>query len=90
MSQRIHVFYSGLVQGVGFRFTAERIAIELGISGWVKNLSNGRVEVIAEGAKEKLEDFLTQVNKHFQRYIKDVDIEWSKASGEFKNFGIRF
>ena len=88
--ERIHVFYTGMVQGVGFRFTAERIAINLGIAGWVKNLTNGQVEVVAEGSKEKLEDFLAQINKYFDRYIRDADVGWQSATGEFEGFDISF
>ncbi|MBU4346152.1 MAG: acylphosphatase [Candidatus Omnitrophica bacterium] len=86
----MHVYYSGRVQGVGFRFTAENIANDLGIAGWVKNLSDGRVEVLAEGQEEALKDFLKSLNQYFSRYIHDVDVEWQEAKGEFKGFGIDF
>ncbi len=89
--ERIHVFYSGIVQGVGFRFTAERIALELGIKGWVRNLSNGGVEIVAEGSKEKLNEFLSRIrNGILKRYIQDVDVRWDKARGNFEDFQIRF
>lgn len=90
MKKRIHVFYIGRVQGVGFRFTAEDIANDLGICGWVKNLRDGRVEVVAEAEEEVLKDFLARINQYFSRYIQDVDIQWQAATGEFKDFGIRF
>ena len=48
MRKRMHILYSGRVQGVGFRFTAETMAVESGIQGWVKNLGDGRVEIMAE------------------------------------------
>ena len=52
---RAHVYYSGRVQGVGFRYTAEGLALDLKLVGWVKNLPDGRVELVCEGPKEKIE-----------------------------------
>jgi acylphosphatase len=90
MKKQIHAYYSGRVQGVGFRFTAESVARELGITGWVKNLSDGRVEVVAEAGESALKDFLARINQHFSRYIQDTHIEWQAPSGEFREFGIEF
>lgn len=90
MNKRIHVIYSGRVQGVGFRFTAESIAKGLGLSGWVKNLSRGGVEVVAEGKQEALEEFLERIKDYFAHYISDIELEWQAPSGEFKDFGIGF
>lgn len=90
MSKQIHIFYSGNVQGVGFRFTAQELAKDLGVSGWVKNLSDGKVEILAEAKEEILNDFLSRINDRFLRYIKDTDINWSSASGEFKDFQVKF
>ncbi len=58
MRKRIHVYYSGMVQGVGFRFTAEKLAKGLGLAGWVKNLRDGRVEVLCEGEEADLVSFI--------------------------------
>jgi acylphosphatase len=90
MKKQAHVYYSGRVQGVGFRFTTESIAIELGISGWVKNLGDTRVEVVAEAQEDVLKTFLERIKEYFSRYINDVDIEWNEASGKFKDFRIEF
>ena len=89
--KRIHVFYSGRVQGVGFRFTAERIALSLGIVGWVRNLPDGRVEVLGEGEEAKLVLFLEKIkNGPMKPYIRDVDVAWEEAKGNFEAFGIAF
>lgn len=90
MKKQVHAYYRGTVQGVAFRFTARDIAGDLGISGWVKNLRNGQVEVVAEAEEEILKEFLSKINKYFAGYIKDVDIQWSNATDEFKDFAIRF
>lgn len=90
MNKRIHVFYNGRVQGVGFRFTAENIAKGLSLTGWVKNLNEGNVEVVAEGDKDSLEDFLERIKDYFSHYISDMDLKWQEATGEFRDFELRF
>jgi len=83
------IFYSGHVQGVGFRYTAKTVAAEFDISGTVRNLSDGRVELIAEGAREELEAFRAALRdaglKHF---IRDENVAWSKAQNDFRGFEI--
>ncbi len=86
--KRVHVFYSGNVQG--FRFTAERIAAKLEITGWVKNARDGRVEVVAEGKQDRLEQFLKEIQSYLANYIRDSEVNWLEATGEFKDFGIAF
>jgi len=89
--KRIHVFYLGRVQGVGFRFTAERVALFLGITGWVKNLPDGRVEVVAEGDEAKLVLFLEKMkNGPMKPYLRGVAVDWQEARGEFQDFSLRF
>ena len=91
MKKRIHIYFSGMVQGVGFRFTAERVALDLGVHGWVKNLFEGRVEVVAEGEETILADFLNKMkNGPLKRYITGTDVTWHDATGEFRDFTIRF
>lgn len=75
---------------MGFRFTAEDIARELEVTGWVKNLRDGRVEVAAEAEEERLKEFLEKINQYFSRHIQNADIQWLAATGEFKDFGINF
>ena len=89
--KRMHVFYSGHVQGVGFRFTARNVASRMGLTGWVKNLRDSKVELVCEGEEEDLKDFLNAVNNEFaEHYIVDADITWEKSTQEFANFDIRF
>ncbi|MDD5496319.1 MAG: acylphosphatase [Candidatus Omnitrophica bacterium] len=90
MDKRLHAYYSGSVQGVGFRFTAERVAGSLGLRGWVKNLRDGRVEVLAEGEESDLNGFLRKIETVFKDYIRDIDLTWEEATGEFSNFDIAF
>ena len=90
MLKRVEAIYSGRVQGVGFRFTAESIAAKSGVRGWVKNLNDGRVEVAAEAEEKALKDFLQGIDQYFSRYIQNVDIQWKAPTGEFKSFEIRF
>jgi len=75
---------------VGFRFTARSIAEEFGVSGWIKNLGDSRVEILAEAPEETLKKFLDKITQYFSRYIQDTEIEWQPASGEFKDFTIAF
>lgn len=90
MKKQIHAFYSGKVQGVGFRFTVQNLADELEIVGWAKNLPDGRVELCAEAEESVLKDFLERINGVFSRYIQSLDIEWSGEGGEFRDFGIKY
>lgn len=90
MRKHVQVFYNGTVQGVGFRYTAREIADEFGIFGWVKNLRDGRVELVAQGEEGLLRDYLDKINAYFSAYIVGMDIQWKAASEEFKEFNIRF
>jgi acylphosphatase len=90
MKKQIHVYFTGRVQGVGFRFTVEDIATSLAVAGWVKNLRDGRVEVIAEAEEEVLQEFLERINQYFSRYIKESYLDWQPAGGEFKDFQIEY
>lgn len=90
MKKQFHIYYSGQVQGIGFRYTLQDIAKDHKVCGWVKNLDDARVEVVAEAEEEDLHNFLQQVNQQFSQYIKDVNIEWFPAGGEFRDFTIKF
>ncbi len=90
-SHRAHIFYSGRVQGIGFRYTAERFALELGLLGWVKNSPDGRVEVMCEGSKEKIELLIERIRQSsLGVHIKKTACEWERATGEFNDFTVEF
>ena len=91
MKRRVHVFYTGRVQGVGFRITAEETAQETGVVGWVKNLRDGRVELVAEGEEDVLQRFLATIRGgSMKNFISQMDVSWSSASDTFDEFVIRY
>ncbi len=83
-----HIFYSGTVQGIGFRYTTQQFAKDFELAGWVKNLRDGRVEIIAEGEKNKIENFLRCLDQHFKGYIRDCEAVYSDERSSFKDFVI--
>jgi acylphosphatase len=87
--QRLHVYYSGHVQGVGFRYTARVLACGFEMTGTVRNLPDGRVEVVAEGERAELEDFRKAIqDSELGHFIRQEDARWSEAKGEFRGFEI--
>lgn len=86
----LHVFFSGIVQGVGFRFTARHLAGRYNVGGWVVNLPDGRVELTAEGDSGDVDNFLNDLRKEFEKYIIDFQLEEIIFSGNYKNFQIKF
>lgn len=88
--KRIHAIFTGDVQGVGFRFTASHLAKEFNISGWVKNLTNGSVELVAEGKKDNLDTFLNLLEREMTFYIKSKQIDHAAGEKEFHSFSIKY
>ena len=87
---RYHLIIKGRVQGVGYRMSAYDAAIDLGITGWVKNMRDGSVEVLAESDKATLEQFVSWAKKGpGYAKVSEVSTEELDASGEFKSFYIR-
>ncbi len=87
--ERVMVFYSGRVQGVGFRVTARQIACGYEVTGSVRNLADGRVELIAEGARAELEAFLQAIEEsELSGFIGEKKIEWEKGKGNLRGFAI--
>jgi len=86
---RLHVYYQGRVQGVGFRWTVREVAMGFDVTGWVQNLSDGRVELVAEGERPELEAFQDAVPKAgLRRFIRTATEDWSNGTGEFRGFEI--
>jgi len=86
---RMHIFYSGSVQGVGFRYTVKTVAAGFEVVGIVRNLIDGRVELVAEGSREELEAFRTAIPEAgLGHFIRNEDIKWSEATTEFRWFEI--
>lgn len=83
-----HIFYLGMVQGVGFRYTVHRLAHGLKLKGWVRNLSDGQVEILVEGPKEKIEQLLGNIERHFDAYIKEKQVSYQEKNSEFNEFQI--
>ncbi len=88
---RLHATVQGLVQGVNFRWYTQRRASELGLTGVVRNLPDGAVQVIAEGTRGNLElllDFL-HVGPS-SAMVESVETSWSAPTGEFNRFEVRY
>lgn len=87
--KRVHLFVSGLVQGVGFRAFAQHSAVSLDLTGWVKNLPDGRVEVLAEGREDDIRKFIGRLKEGpVGSRVGHVDANWEKYQGEFEKFRI--
>ena len=85
----MHIFYSGKVQGVGFRYTTKNFAMGYEVSGVVKNLADGRVELIAEGMKDELEAFQQGIRESgLAHFISNEDVKWEEPHGQFRGFEI--
>jgi acylphosphatase len=85
----MQVFYSGRVQGVGFRFTVKSVVAGFEVAGTVRNLLDGRVELLAEGTREELEAFLQAIrDSGLKHFIRNEEIAWSEAAGGFRGFEI--
>jgi acylphosphatase len=90
MLKRATVFYTGRVQGVGFRYTAREIACGYDLTGYVRNLPDGRVELVAEGEEKELRAYAEAVRaSQLGSHIRNADVNWSEATEEFRGFEIR-
>ena len=86
---RMTVFYSGSVQGVGFRYTAKTVATGYELPGTVKNLPDGRVELVAEGARAELDAYRAALrDAGLAGFIRDEQVSWAAAKNEFRGFEI--
>ena len=87
---RRSMHFSGSVQGVGFRATTEMIARRHEVAGYVKNLPDGRVEVVAEGKPEEVSRFQADVEDRMSGYIRDTHVSDAPASGAYRRFEISY
>ena len=90
MVKRVRVYYSGIVQGVGFRFTARDLAYRYKVGGLVRNLSDGRVELEIEGDERSVNGVLNDLRQEFTRSITDVELEELPITGSSRDFQISF
>jgi acylphosphatase len=86
-----HIYISGFVQGVGFRWYTKDIAKQLGIKGYVKNLSDGRVEIIAQGNEDSLKNFIFELKKgQLGENISNIETIEEFFFSKFTDFTIAF
>jgi acylphosphatase len=87
--QRLTISYSGHVQGVGFRYTVKQVAMGFEVTGTVRNLPGGQVELVAEGEKTELEQFREAVRESgLGSLIRQETVRWGPATGGFRGFEI--
>jgi acylphosphatase len=90
MKIRTHVIVSGLVQGVNFRYYIKLKAIENNVTGWIRNLIDGRVEAVFEGEKDNVGKMIEFCKKGSPNaYVSNVKVKLGKFKGEFDKFEIR-
>lgn len=87
--ERREIHFSGRVQGVGFRYTTRNIAARYPVTGYVKNLPDGRVLLVVEGTQYDVEDFLGSLRAEMRNYIRGEQEVRVSATGEFLSFSIR-
>jgi acylphosphatase len=89
MRKRVEVFYTGRVQGVGFRYTTREIAKGFEISGFVQNLEDGRVELAAEGEESEVREFLQAIRtSQLGDHIRSASETWKETTENCKGFVI--
>ena len=89
--KRVEATVKGHVQGVSFRASTRSRALALGLTGWVRNVHDGSVQVIAEGPEERLHQFLQFLHQGpFPAHVTQVDVTWTAATGEFPHFAVRY
>ena len=87
--EQLHILYSGRVQGVGFRYTVKTLAEGFDVTGAVRNLSDGRVELAAEGERAELEAFRHAIqDSEVGGFIRQEAVSWAAAKNEFRGFAI--
>ena len=86
---RLNVVYAGNVQGVGFRYTVKSLVMGFEVTGTIRNLPDGRVELNAEGDRPELEAFEVAIRQSgLGSLIRQTQVTWGEARGEFRGFAI--
>ncbi|MCK4272474.1 acylphosphatase [bacterium] len=86
-----HILVCGLVQGVGFRYFAQRSARRIGLVGYVRNVCNGDVEVEVEGERGLVSEFIEDLRiGPASSHVTNINVQWHNVKEEFKDFSIRF
>jgi acylphosphatase len=88
-SEQREVHYAGRVQGVGFRYTVRSVAAGFDVTGFVRNLPDGRVQLVVEGSPGEVSAMLEAINAEMGFYIRDIEETTRPASGRFQMFEIR-
>jgi acylphosphatase len=81
-------YFSGNVQGVGFRYTAQQVARSFNVTGTVRNLDDGRVELVAEGEQKEIQAFLAAIEQKMQGNIRERTDDDAPATGRFPDFRV--
>ncbi|MGA1980341.1 MAG: acylphosphatase [Sedimentisphaerales bacterium] len=85
-----HIIFTGQVQGVGFRFTAFNIANRYQLTGFVRNLLDGTVEMFIQGPVGTVDDCIRDIEEDFSGYIREIKIEETPPNPQYKDFKIAF
>ena len=86
---RVVILYSGRVQGVGFRYSVKVLTMGFDMTGTVRNLPDGRVELVAEGERGELDEFRRAIqDSEVGRFVRDETVTWSDAINRFRGFEI--
>jgi acylphosphatase len=85
-----HVIFEGHVQGVGFRYTAHRIAGRYAVTGYVRNLPDGTVEMLVQGSAQEVDNCIREVQEEFSGHIRDTQIEAAPYNARYQDFRIAF
>jgi acylphosphatase len=85
-----HIIFTGQVQGVGFRFTAFNMANRHQLTGFVRNLPDGTVEMLIQGSSQAIDDCIRDIKEYFSGYIRETKIKEIPSNSQYKDFEITF
>ena len=91
MKTQAHLVISGMVQGVGYRYFTQRQARHLNLTGWVKNLYSGEVEILVEGERSRIEIFIKALRTgNPYATVRNIQLNWKSHTGKYSGFDIAF